>query len=229
MESIAESFDLTNEQVRALGEKLGIDIQTNLERMAVSLGLNVEQMRELGAAVSEEYGVPMEEVSALLEAMGVSAQDLAKALGLDFGDVEDATKSAVDNTGVSADNATRYADESERGAAAWNSVDTKNFPSVISGLPPGFQHGGRIPANPPLGTTIRVGEKEGETIVPDSKMGSMGNVTNTFNITIPVDAVVADEDVAQKIAGAVGLVIKDKLGDAVGNMEEAMEGTFQRS
>jgi len=173
MESIAEKFNLTNDQVKELADKLGIDIQTDLERMAATLGLSVEQMKALGKAVEEEYGLPMEEIEELLAAMGISAEDLAKALDVDLGDLDDKAKELPDEMAESAENARIFADEIERAGRAFGAFGVVTFPSPIT--PPGFAEGGHVEGNPPFGKTITVAEKEGESIIPDSKLGKMGN------------------------------------------------------
>ena len=139
MEEIAAQFDITNDQVRELADRLGIDVQTNLERNAAELGLTVEQYKKIGKAIEEEYGIPLDQVDELLASMGISAEDLAKALGIDLGDLPTQTESAADETKRAADEAKRYADEIERAGRALGNITFPGFPNV-GGI--GMQHGG---------------------------------------------------------------------------------------
>ncbi len=86
----------------------------------------------------------------------------------------------------------------------------------------GFATGGMIPARPPFGTKVRLGEREPEMAIPESKFKEMmgGGGTTTIinnNITVPVQAgiITVDEDeLATVIGGSVGIAIKENRGDA---------------
>lgn len=165
MEGIAEAFGISNDQVRELAETLGVQLQTDLERMAATLGLSVDEFRELGKAVQDQFGIPMEQIDELLEAMGVNAEDLAKSLGVDVaGDLEGSMSSANDEVTFGANEAGRLADELERAARAAGGISFSSGGGI-----PGFATGGYVPANPPHGTLVRVAEKEGEYITPKSQ------------------------------------------------------------
>lgn len=83
VESMAEQFGKTNEEIRAMGELLGIDIQTDIERIAASVGLTASEFTALGSALEEKLGIPAEQLAEFLEATGISAADLADKLGVD--------------------------------------------------------------------------------------------------------------------------------------------------
>jgi len=169
MESIAKQFDMTNDQVRELAGLLGVDVQTELERMASSLGLSVDEFKTLGAAVEEKFGIPMEDIGALLESMGISAADLADKLGVEVsdnaGELDDELKNSTEEMKLGADQASRMADALERAARAAGGI------VVPSGSIPGMQHGG-IVDQPQL--TI-IGESP-EVVAPVKALfGSLGD------------------------------------------------------
>lgn len=178
MEEISAQFGITNDEVRALGRELGINVQTNLERMANSLGLSVEQFRQLGQAVQEQYGIPLEDVDDLLSSMGVSAEELGTALGVDLGGVTDATDAAAQNTQRAAEAATWYADELER---AMRAVSGISFPAIPTPGIPSFADGAFVPKP----TLAVVGDAPGgEFVVPAGEMGNSSSINIVNNVDL---------------------------------------------
>lgn len=156
MESIAEQFGITNDEVRALADELGIDIQTNLERMAASVGLTTEEFKALGKAVEEKYGIPMEDIDELLAAMGVSAEDLAKALGVETGDeLGDNLEDSKENLKLGGEYAEYMAEQLERAARAAGGISIPGYPGMDEHFAKETPPGGRLFTRP---TRIVVGE-----------------------------------------------------------------------
>jgi TP901 family phage tail tape measure protein len=85
VETFKSQFGLTNDEIRAMSKLLGIDIQTDLQRLAASVGLTAKEFNELGAALESKVGVPAEQLAEFLEASGLSAAELAQSLGVDVG------------------------------------------------------------------------------------------------------------------------------------------------
>ncbi len=67
-----------------------------------------------------------------------------------------------------------------------------------SGPPPlpEFQHGGYIPASPPRGRLAILGEREGEYVIPESKMGAMGG--GSMTVTVPMTIVLPSGEIWHK-------------------------------
>jgi transcriptional regulator with XRE-family HTH domain len=126
LEEMKESLGLTGEEVRALAEKLGVDLQTNLERSAQQMGLTVDELKALqdaaGQALGSEGAASMEELQALMDAMGLSAQDLADKLGLEIpggaGSLADEAAKGTTEIGLAADEALRLKDNLMAAASA---------------------------------------------------------------------------------------------------------------
>jgi len=173
MENIAEQFGITNEEVRALAEKLGVDVQTNLERMASQLGLSVDEFKNLGAAVEEEFGIPMEDIEALMKSLGVTAEELAAALGVEVSaGAEDLDESLEKNTSeltASAAQAERMAAALAEAAAWSKGIEVPSFPG---GMPPGAAEGA-VTDRPQIRT---IGEAGPEVVAPVRALfGSLGD------------------------------------------------------
>jgi len=134
MEDIASAFDMTNEQVRELAEQLGVNVQTNLERMAATAGLSVDEFKELAAIVKDQFGLSMEQIDALAKSLGVTVEELAESLGVDVKDgaedTEDAFKQNAEYMKNSADEAIRLAEALERAARAAGDINIPSAPSA---------------------------------------------------------------------------------------------------
>jgi antitoxin component HigA of HigAB toxin-antitoxin module len=216
LEEMKESLGLTGEEVRALAEKLGVDLQTNLERSAQQMGLTVDELKALqdaaGQALGSEGAASMEELQALMDAMGLSAQDLADKLGLEIpggaGSLADEAAKGKTEISLAADEALRLKDNLISAANAANGI---NIPSGGPGPGsdiPAFAHGGFVPETFPSGKIVRVAEPGtgGEYMTP-AKGG--GGTSNVSNVTINVQVQGSDEQAAHKI----GLLLeRDKAG-----------------
>ena len=71
-----------------------------------------------------------------------------------------------------------------------------------------MQHGGFVPANPPFGTLRRLGEREGEFVVPASRMAASpaaaaGPVSVTFQINVDGNVIGTKEQLLRTIAPAL--------------------------
>jgi hypothetical protein len=172
LEDMMEKFGMTNEEVRELADQLGINLQTNLEKMAATIGMSVDDFKALGAAVEEKFGIPMEDIEGLMASMGVSAEELAAALGVEVttgaGELEDELVQNTEEMGRGADEANRLADALERAARASSGIV---IPS--SGVPTaGMQHGG-ITAGPQF---TMIGEGGPEVVAPVAALfGELGD------------------------------------------------------
>ena len=239
MEEIAEAFNMTNDQVRELAKELGINVQTNLERMASSVGLSVDEFKKLGEAVKEKYGIPMEDIGKLLESMGVSAEELAAALGVE---VSDSTDDLQDGLNKNADEMTRGATEAERMAAqleraarASHDIDVPNMPSY-----PGAQHG-EIADRPMV---RMIGEAGPEVVAPVRALfGSLGDDIagkvasavrsggggrgggggNEIHIHLENSIAPDASRLARVIGPAVGVALRENYGQAATNAREGLD------
>lgn len=174
MEEMAEQFGLTNDEVRAMADTLGIDIQTNLEKMAASLGLTADEFNALGAAMEEQFGIPAEQLAEFLEATGLTAAELASTLGVEVGEgaqtMADAQAQANEEIGAGVDAARALANELERAARASAGI---NIPSSGTGQIPQGAKGLFVPRTPG-GQLLIAGEgAEDEVLLPMSRLRDM--------------------------------------------------------
>jgi hypothetical protein len=89
---------------------------------------------------------------------------------------------------------------------------------------PGFQHGGFVPARPPYGVPIRVGEREGEFVIPESRMGGGGT---SINVTMPISVSVGGD-----VSGAgspIGPQIQAEMDKWLRNNRSGFRGAIVRT
>lgn len=223
LEEMKESLGLTGEEVRALAETLGVDLQTNLERAATAAGLTVEEFKALqeaaGAALGSDTAATMEQLAALMEATGLSAQELAERLGVDAaggaGSVAEEVAKGTAEISAAADQAGRLTEQLLSAARAASGI---SIPSGVGGdggaLPPGLAHGGFVRANPPFGTTVRLGEREDEFAIPRSKLGGSagaggGTVIQKVEVNLSVQGNIlsTEEEIAAAIEGPISRLV----------------------
>jgi len=168
LETMAEKFGLSVQQAREMAKVLDLDVQTNLERTAASVGLTAEEFKRLGAALETQLNIPAGQLKEFLDSTGLSAQALAEKLGIDVGEgaqlAASAQEAANKNIQQGVDFAAQLRRELEGAAAASRNIQVPTGSG--SPLPPGLQDGGLVRANPPFGTTVRLGEREDELVVP---------------------------------------------------------------
>lgn len=140
VETMAEKFGVTNAEIREMGRALGIDVQTNLERVAASVGLTAKEFTSLGSALEDKFGIPAERLAEFLESSGISAAELAEALGVNVGAgaqiAADAQAAANDRLGAGVDLAARLANELERASRASGGIRIPsggNIPGAAAG------------------------------------------------------------------------------------------------
>lgn len=175
MEEFAEAFGKTNEEIRAIGNTLGITIQTNLERTAAGLDLTVQEFNRLGAALEEQLGIPAEKLEEFLKASGLSAQDLAEKLKIDVSGgakaLDDAQQSANKELERGKNLAESLARNIERAARASHNISVPSFPSMPTS---GMRHGGEGVVTGPHAFVVEPGVTEFFSFQPRGREGSDG-------------------------------------------------------
>jgi len=210
--SFLERGQITSAQAQ---EALNASVSALLPHLDQLGAAGVSQLERLLGA-SKHFGVEFEGLSQIAEFLGQS-------LGPDL-----AAQAAVGTQSVS--QLTRELGKI-RELAGGVRLDVG---SAGGGALPSFAAAGGadfIARRPMLGL---VGESGPERVKVTPLGSGGGGGGNTFNITIPVTIpesaqIITDGEMAERIAGAVGVVVKENLGDAVGNMADALSGTFQGS
>lgn len=177
LEEFRAEFDLTNEQARQVLDDMGINFETNLERMATAVGLPVDQFQKLQEAVEQSLGQALtdEEFLAFMQQTGLSAQQLAENLGVEgvAGEVGTAaaeTMAANENT-LAAVEATKQWDAALKDVAG--TLGGLSFPAIPTGGIPGAAEEAFVPRRPG-GSLWRVGEgAENEFILRESTVRGM--------------------------------------------------------
>jgi hypothetical protein len=159
IEEIAEKFGITTDAARELAEFLDVKVKTNVQRIADELEIPPKLLKEIGTAVKEQFGIPLEGIQALLMTMGISIDDLATAFGIKIPENIDKATSSAEKLG----------DEIKKIPRTVNvAINERRNGSVEI---PGLKHGGLVPAMPPFGSLYRLGEREPELVIPQSKLG----------------------------------------------------------
>lgn len=184
LETLAQNFGKTTEEMRQILKDLGVNVQTDLERLAAEAGLSVEDFRALGAAFQAATGIPAEKLAEFLKQSGQTAADLAASLGVDvsasLGTAGEELAKNNAELAISVENARVFAFEMERAARAIGSMDFPDIPSV-PGIPTtGAQHGFHGDVVGPRGFFIEPGVRERVDIGP---AGHGTGASLTFNIT----------------------------------------------
>jgi len=201
LETMAEKFGLTNDEIREMSELLGLDIQTDFERLAASMGLTVAEAKQLGAALESKVGIPAEQLAEFLESSGLSAKELADALGVDVGKgadiVADAQARANERIREGANLAGRMADEFERARRASDGIGFGAPDIPTTGAQSGFE--GRVTG--PRAFVIEPGITEDVSIRRPGSQGASStvvNVTNNFPGVVFADEHQFNEDLIQR-------------------------------
>ena len=215
---VASTFDITNKQAKELADLLGVKIKSEAQQMANELGVTPKIFKEIGAAVEAEYGIPLSGIQGLLEMMGVSIEQLGAAFGIEVTPGIREANTVATELKTTLDQMPRDIDINI------NASDRRESLSIAESFP-GLQHGGRVEANPPYGTAVRLGEHEAEYVFPESKVGALGT---TINLTIAPTIVVTEplaspEDIERAVVPVVVQAIQDDKDSIVGEMERALE------
>jgi hypothetical protein len=223
VESMSEAFGKTNAEIRSIASTLGINVQTELQRVAASVGLTGQQFKALGAALETQFGIPAEQLAEFLESTGVTAADLAEKLGVDVGAgamvAADAQAQANERMSEGVNFAAQMADHLERAARASGGISFGGGGSLpVTGAARGLD---AIATRPNL---LMVGEgnrPERVTVTPLSggDRGGGGNISVTVPVTVMAGAVTTNEgELAGAISDAVRVVVRDDLGGAMGEI-----------
>ena len=213
MESIAASFGITNDQVRELSDLLGVQVQTDLERMASSVGLSVAEFEALGAAVKDKFGIPMDQIDELMASLGVGAGELAAALGVDVaagaGGLTAETAAANVELGAGVGLSAQLAFNLERAAAASGGIHIGSF-DAGGGIPTtGALHGFHGDVMGPRAFVIERGVRE-RVDIGESGSGKGGASLTLSGITINVNGAQNTDRIVREIGDKLAVELRKR-------------------
>ena len=201
-----------------------------LAAMGPQIGLLLEGYRELGIQVPPW----LEELAAKAKEAGVNLTPPEDTIDI-FRDIRDMLGELVDALKGVGDEARRAG--SALSGMGGGSVPQPHFDDGI----PGAANEAFVPRRPG-GHMFRVGEgAENEYILKESTVRNLargggtgggggapaGNTT--IHVSFPGVVTANKRELANAIKDAVGLVLRDRLGNAMGSIEKNLEGTFQKS
>ena len=201
-----------------------------LAAMGPQIGLLLEGYRELGMQVPPW----LEELAAKAKEAGVNLTPPEDTIDI-FRDIRDMLGELVDALKGVGDEARRAG--SALSGMGGGSVPQPHFDDGI----PGAANEAFVPRRPG-GHMFRVGEgAENEYILKESTVRNLargggtgggggapaGNTT--IHVSFPGVVTANKRELANAIKDAVGLVLRDRLGNAMGSIEKNLEGTFQKS
>jgi hypothetical protein len=179
------------------------DQNTALAAMGPQIGMLLDHYRELGIAVPDwltDIADKAVEAGASLEPPE-GLPDILK-------DIRDILRDIGEALGVAAEEAGNFGRE-------LGNLPKPELPGRGGGELPGFQHGGYIAARPPYGVPIRVAEREGEFVIPESRMGGGGtsiNVTMPISVSVGGDASGAGSPIGPQIRAEMDKWLRDNRG-----------------
>lgn len=188
LETLAENFGKTTEEMRQILADLGINVQTDLERLAAEAGLSVKDFEALGAALEEAAGIPAEKLSEFLKETGQTAEELAASLGVDVtastGSVAEGAAAANAELERGVELSGMLAENLGRAAAAAGGIHIPDF-DTGGGVPAtGAQHGFHGDVVGPRMFLVEPGVRERVDIGPQGSSGKM-NITFAPTINLP--------------------------------------------
>lgn len=96
LEGLAAELGITTEAARELADALGVNVQTDIQRLADDLDVPVSKIRELGAALEEEFGVGIDGIQSILDLLGIDIDQLADKLGVELPEAAQTAAGAVE-------------------------------------------------------------------------------------------------------------------------------------